>query len=133
MDSEVIAGTNFVMAHPSTVHDICVGLRPGVATVAEIEEIEAQCALDRAVCLVCDDGAVVIGLDPLGEGRFELFVWLAVAFRYGAFERQDAALQIIARDLGAESISFLPRRKGWARRLGPEWQRRGQQLVRSVA
>jgi|SRR5882672_11554276 len=128
----MIAGTDFIMAPSSKVQEICVGLRPGVATVSEIEEIEAQCALDRAVCLVCDDGAVVISLDPLGEGRFELFLWLGVAFRHGAFERQEAALQAIARDLGAETISFLPRRKGWARRLGPQWRYRGQQLVRSV-
>lgn len=128
----MIAGTDFLMAHPSTVRNVCADLRGRVLADSEIDEIEAQCASDRAVCLMCDDGAVVIGLDPLGDGRFELFVWLAVAFRYGAFERQDAALQVIARDLGAEAIAFQARRKGWARRLGPEWHRRGNQFVRSV-
>jgi hypothetical protein len=62
-----------------------------------------------------------------------MFVLLAVAFKHGAVERQDAALQIIARDLGARTIAFRARRKGWARRLGPEWQRRGtDEFVRAV-
>ena len=129
----MIAGTLFLMAPTLKLREVCADhLRPGIMASSEIEEIEAQCALDKAACLVCDDGAVVIGLEPLGDDRFELFVWLAVAFRYGAFERQEAALQVIARDLGAEAIAFQARRKGWARRLGPEWQRRGNQFVRSV-
>ena len=76
------------------------------------------------MCLACEDGMVVVDLRP-GAGGLELFVWVAIAFKHGAFERQDAALDSIGRDLGAQTIAFIARRKGWARRLGPEWQRRG--------
>ena len=63
----------------------------------------------------------------------ELFILVAVAFRFGAVERQDAALLQIARDLEAKTVAFQARRKGWGRRLGPEWSRRGTaEFVRDV-
>jgi hypothetical protein len=126
----MIAGTAFTPEVPQMVARACLahGRQFGMS-VGEIAEIQAECESERAVCLGCEDGIVVISLEPPDE----LFVWLAVAFRYGAFERQDAALQDIARDLGAETIAFQARRRGWARRLGPEWQRRGgNEFVRSV-
>ena len=43
---------------------------------------------------------LVLDLRP-GRRVLKLFVWLAIAFRHGAYERQDAALLAIARDLGA--------------------------------
>lgn len=128
----MIAGTPFELVEDSDVRGICNLARGRIVSDSEIDEIEAQCAANRLACLACNDGAIIVGLEPLGDSRFEMFVWLAVAFRYGAFERQDAALQDIARDLGAEAIAFQSRRKGWARRLGPQWQRRGDQFVRSV-
>ena len=79
----------------------------------------------RPLRLACEDGMLVLDLRPGPEG-LELFVWLAIAFRHGAYERQDAALLAIARDLGALTIAFAARRRGWARRLGPEWHRRGK-------
>lgn len=117
---------------PEFIDRACRGLRRPVGTPAEIAEIKAQCAADEALCLACEDGMVVVTLVP-GATGLELFVLLAVAFRHGAFEKRSAVLNTIGRDLGASSLAFRARRRGWARRLGPEWQRRGStEFVRSI-
>lgn len=117
---------------PEFVARACRGLRPGLVRATDLEEIRAQCDADEAICFSCDDGMLVVGLEPGPEG-LELFVWLAVAFRYGAFDRQDAVLDAIGRDLGARTVAFETGRRGWARKLGPEWQRRGTRgFVRSI-
>lgn len=120
----MISSTDFLIEDPEFVAQTTRKLRPGVASASELAEIEAQCEKEEAICVACDDGMMVIDLRPGPEG-LELFVWLAIAFRHGAYERQDAALLAIARDLGAQTIAFVARRRGWARRLGPEWHRRG--------
>lgn len=128
----MISGTDFRVEEPPMVDHACATLRPGVARASEIAEIKAQCEQNRALCLACDDGMMVVDLRPGPEG-LELFVWIAVAFRHGAYERQDAALDAIGRDLGASTVAFVSRRRGWARRLGPEWQRRGTtEFVRQI-
>ena len=110
----------------------CQGLRTGLVLASDVEEIEAQCAANEALCFACEDGMFVVALTPGPEG-LELFVWLAVAFKHGAFDRQDAVLDEIGRDLGASTLAFETRRRGWARKLGPEWQRRGTRgFVRSI-
>lgn len=110
----------------------CRGLRPGLVRAADVEQVQAQCEAEEAICFSCEDGMFVVGLEPGPEG-LELFVWLAVAFRHGAFDRQDAVLDAIGRDLGARTVAFETRRRGWARKLGPEWQRRGTRgFVRSI-
>lgn len=130
----MIAGTDFDFMPPSMVAQACLvhGRQFGVS-VSEIAEMQAECESGRAAVLGCDDGIVVVTPEALSGGEVELFVLLAVAFRHGAFERQDAALQAIARDLGASAIAFKARRRGWARRLGPEWFRRGSdEFVRTL-
>lgn len=127
----MIAGTDFNMLPDAEARAVCA-LARRIMSSSEAEEIEAQCASNRAAVLACDDGAIIVTLEPLGGGQHEMFVWLGVAYRHGAFERQDAALQLIARDLGAERIGFCMRRRGWARRLGPEWKRDGNHVSRSV-
>lgn len=128
----MISGTDFRIEQPELVLRACRGLRHPVASHSEIEEIRAQCAANRALCLACEDGMAVIDLRANGDD-LEMFVWIAVAFRRGAFERQESALLTIARDLEAKTIAFVSRRRGWARRLGPEWHRRGfDEFVRSV-
>lgn len=119
---------------PEFVTRACRGLRPGLVRATDVEEIRAQCEADEAICFSCDDGdgMFVVALEPGPEG-LELFVWLAVAFRHGAFDRQDAVLDAIGRDLGARTVAFETGRRGWARKLGPEWQRRGTRgFVRSI-
>lgn len=128
----MISGTTFTIEDPEMVTRACRGMRPGVASASEVREIKAQCESEQAMCLACEDGMVVIDLRSNGQA-LEMFVWIAVAFKRGAFERQDAALRAIARDLGASTIAFVARRRGWARRLGPEWRRRGtDEFVRSA-
>lgn len=128
----MISGTDFYIHEPELVLQVCRGLRHPIATASEIEEIRAQCASEQALCLACEDGMIVVDLRPGTEG-LELFVWLAVAFKHGFYERQDAALDLIGRDLEASTIAFRARRRGWARRLGPQWRRRGvDEFVRRV-
>lgn len=132
----MIAGTQFNIEDPRIIAQACLAKRPGNMTVSEIADMMAECYANRAVCMACEDGVLVVTLTPLNDDPydgFEMYVLLAVAFRYGAYERQDSALQTIARDLGADAIAFRARRRGWARRLGPEWKRRGtDEFVRAV-
>ena len=128
----MISGTDFTIREPEFVTRACSRVPAEVATPFEIEEMQAQCEEDQAMCLACEDGMVVVDLRP-GAIGLEMFIWIAVAFRHGAFGRQDAALRAIGRDLGAQSIAFQARRRGWARRLGPEWLCRGSnEFVRSI-
>ena len=128
----MISDTSFTIEPPEFVTHACRGMRAGVASASEIAEVVAECEAERAMCLACPDGMLVVDVRPGTEG-LELFVWLAVAFRFGAFTRQDAALDSIGRDLGARTVAFQTRRRGWGRRLGPEWVRRGStEFVRGV-
>ena len=127
----MISNTAFTFEESEFVERACNGLRASVATPFEVSEIRAQCEAKEALCMACEDGMLVISLEAGSEG-LELFVLLAVAFRFGAYERQGAALDAIGRDLGAKTVAFRARRRGWARRLGPEWQRRGSEFVRSI-
>lgn len=128
----MISGTDFTIKDADFVIAACRGLRPGVADASEIEEIRAQCASEQALCLSCEDGFFVVELRPQGD-VLELFVWIAVAFKHGFYERQDAALDLIGRDLGADQVAFQSRRRGWGRHLAPAWRRRGSdEFVRQL-
>jgi hypothetical protein len=128
----MISGTDFQIESPEFVVRACHGLRAGVASASEIAELQAECEENRAMCLACEDGMAVVDARPGPEG-LEMFIWLAVAFRHGAFTRQGPALEMIGRDLGAKTMAFVARRRGWARALGPEWRRRGSyEFVRSI-
>lgn len=120
----MISGTEFTIEDSEMVSAACRGIRSGITVPSEIAEMRAQCDRGLAMCLASPDGVVVVALQIYGDD-LELFVWLAVAFRHGAFQRQESALLAIARDLGAQTLAFQSRRAGWARRLGPQWQRRG--------
>lgn len=120
----MIAGTEFTFREPEFVTHACRNLRPEIATPAEVARIRAECEADRACCLACDDAMVVFDLRGCA-GQLEMFIQAAVAFRHGAYERQAAAVHVIARDLGAATMAFESRRRGWSRRLGPEWRPRG--------
>lgn len=128
----MISGTDFYIEKPDFVLHACKGLPRSIISRSEVEEMRAQCAAHQALCLACEDGMAVIDLRAYGSD-LEMFVWIAVAFRHGAVERQMPALLAIARDLGAKTLAFESRRRGWARQLGPEWHRRGlDEFVRSV-
>lgn len=74
--------------------------------------------------MACEDGMFVFSL-RYENLTLEMFVWVCVGFKVGAFRRQVAALHTIARELDAQQIAFQSRRRGWVRHLGPEWVRRG--------
>jgi len=129
----MISGTQFHFVDPAwlplVARDAC---RRGIVTYSEIEEIRLHCCNNKAMCLACEDALVVAQLKPEPAGQhLELFVWLAVAFRHGAFERQFPAILKIARELEAQAIAFQSRRNGWSRKLGRGWRRRGSnEMVR---
>lgn len=118
--------------HPIACPTLRVTAARRVATDEELDEIQAECASGRAMCLCCHDGFVVVGLYPRA-GALELYVWLAVATQRGAFARNEASLVELARSFGAKAIAFRSRRRGWARRLGDAWKSRGDEYVREVA
>lgn len=128
----MISDTEFTIEPPEMVEIACRGLAHTIATPSEIAEIKAQCESEKAICLACEDGMVVVELRATNDA-LELFVWIAIAFSFGAFERQETALRAIAVDLNAQTLAFQARRRGWGRRLGPEWTRRGRdEFVRAV-
>lgn len=128
----MISATEFTIEPPEMVEIACRGLAHTIATPSEIAEIKAQCESEKAICLACEDGMVVVELRAV-NGALELFVWIAIAFNFGAFKRQEAALCAIAEELEAQTIAFQARRRGWGRHLGPEWTRRGHdEFVRTV-
>lgn len=128
----MISGTEFRFETPERVTQACASLPLRIVTPSEVEEIRAECETNRAFCLACEDGMVVLQLRALADA-LELFVWIAVGTRHGAYERQVPAMLAIARELGAQTLAFATERRGWARRLGPEWARRGtNEFVRQV-
>jgi hypothetical protein len=128
----MISGTAFTIEDAAMVEAACRHIRAGIASPSEIVELKAQCEHGTAICVACEDGTVVFDVRYV-EAELEMFVWLAVAFRHGAFQRQESAMLNIARDLGAKTLAFQTRRKGWGRRLGTQWRRRGSlEFVRYV-
>ena len=123
----------FSLEDGAFVRAACNRLPPSIISLAEVEDFAAQCDQGDALCFACEDGMFIVQLRAPSETTLELFVLVAVAFRFGAVERQDAALLQIARDLEADTVAFQSRRRGWGRRLGPEWTRRGlDEFVRDV-
>jgi hypothetical protein len=128
----MIGGTQFTFEPASLVPRVCADRCPWLATGPEIDEIQAQCEANKAWCLRCPDGVMVVELRPHGDA-LEFFIWIAVAWRRGAVARQIGGLEKLARDLGARTIAFQSRRVGWERRLGPQWYRRaGDVLVKEL-
>lgn len=114
------------------VQKVLAGLPRGICPPSDVADIAAQCSNNDAIAFSTEDGMFVVQLRPHGA-ELELYVLAAVAFRFGAFERQEPAVLAIARDLGAKTVAFWARRRGWGRRLGPEWFRRGtDEFVRDV-
>ena len=69
----------------------------------------------NAVCLVCPDGVVSIALEVADSGRMRALVLIAVSTRFaGAFRRNEGHVIEIARSMGAATLAFRSRRRGWA-------------------
>ena len=84
--------------------------------------LRQDCESGKALCLVSDDGLLVVDLQDNGNG-LELFVRAAVAQgARGSIQRNDAHLDAIAREMGAKKIVFQTYRPGMSKLLGPDWQ-----------
>lgn len=128
----MISGTAFTIEEAGLAAAVLHGVKKRVITPHEAVELVAKCRDQQALCLACEDGMMIVDLRPHDEA-IEMYVLALVAFKHGFYERQHAAAQEIARDLGASQIAFQSRRNGWGRRLGSEWSRRGSdEFVRSV-
>lgn len=111
------------------------GVWPRIAAriPGDTAEILAACISDEALCLESPDGVLIITVTPDDSGlESVLFVLLAVGYAPGAFRRREPDLDMLAADLGASSIAWCPRRRGWARMAGPNWIRQGDMFKRGV-
>lgn len=88
------------------------------------EDLRRDCREGRALCLISDDGVLVISLRPdrYGNGDLELFVRMAASWGdRGTIQRNEAHLDVIARELGAKRLVFHTQRPGMIKVLRPEW------------
>lgn len=94
--------------------------------------VREACKAGTALCLVSDDGLLVLELQPSGNG-LELFVRLVIAQgERGTIQRNDAHLDLIAREMGAEKIVFHTYRRGMSKVLGPDWHEQHTVFERAV-
>jgi len=99
------------------------------------DDLRADCREGRALCLVSDDGVLVISLQPdrYGSGELELFVRLAASRgERGSIQRNDAHLDAIASELGATRLVFHTLRPGMHKVLNPGWSVRYTAFERAV-
>lgn len=91
-----------------------------------------ECRAGRAVCLATEEGIVVFNIEKTPDVT-RLFVILAASTgAVGAFQRHEAAVCKIAKDIGAAEIAFKASRRGWEKLLGAEWVEREGLFSRSV-
>ena len=98
-----------------------------------IQEARERHNSGDGVCMVGEDGLMVLSLETDDNGT-RLFVLLAVSTGIpGAVARQEAAIDMIAREVGVTRVAFRTnRRRGFRRMLGPRWERIGDEFTRSV-
>lgn len=132
----MISGTPFRIVDVDDEWPLIAPLVSGVDPRDNAGEELRQCCRDgKALCLMSDDGLMVIALQPdrYGLGEFELFVRMAVAIsEKGSIQRNDAHLDLIARELGAVRIVFHTLRPGMQKVLGPTWNVRYTAFERAV-
>ena len=121
----MISGTPFLLADIDAEWHRIAPLVHGVDPRDNVgEDLRRDCREGRALCLISDDGALVVNLQPdrYGTGDLELFVRMAASWsQRGTIQRNEAHLDAIARDLGAKRLVFHTRRPGMHRVLMPEW------------
>lgn len=98
-----------------------------------VEALRDRCAAGAAICLAGEDGVVVVTPKLVG-GTMHAMVLLAVSSGVpGAFHRQQGEMLQVARELGAQWLSFHTKRRGWTRMLGPQWRFDGTMYSRGVS
>lgn len=99
------------------------------------DDLRLDCREGRALCLLSDDGLMVVNLQTCryGSGELELFVRMAVSKgAMGSIQRNDAHLDSIAREMGATRLVFHTLRPGMHKVLNPEWKVRHTVFERRV-
>jgi hypothetical protein len=132
----VISGTPFLLADIDTewhrIGPLVAGVDPSDNAG---DDMRQRCREGAALCLISDDGVMVLSLMPdrYGTGELELFVRMAASWGDGgSIQRNDAHLDAIARDMGAVRIFFHTLRPGMAKVLLPEWKVRYTAFERAV-
>ena len=117
----MIPGTTFDFADIDAAWPRVV-LRATLARSDALEDYQQRCRAGDALCLICDDGLVILSLQVHASGRMAAVVLLAVSLgEPNAFKRHEEELVKIARDLDAEELTFQTDRRGWLRLLGSHW------------
>lgn len=121
----MISGTPFWIAdidvHWEWIGPLVAGVDPSDNAG---DDLRASCHEGRALCLISDDGLLVVSLQPsrYGNGELDLFVRMAVSRgERGSIQRNDAHLDAIANELRATRLVFHTRRPGMHKVLNPEW------------
>lgn len=99
------------------------------------DDLRRCCRRGEALCLLSDDGLVVVNaqLNRYGTGEVELFIRMAVSSNEaGTIQRNEAHLDAIAKDMGATRLVFQTLRPGMHKVLNPEWQVRHTVFERAV-
>lgn len=99
------------------------------------DDLRRCCREGKALCLISGDGFLVVSLetDAYGTGELELYVRMAASWgARGTIQRNDAHLDAIARELGAERLVFRTLRPGMHKVLNPEWSVRYTEFARAV-
>lgn len=132
----MISGTPFrivdIDAEWPRIEHMAVGVDP-MDNAAE--DLRRDCREGRALCLMSDDGLLVVSLQPdrYGSGDLELFVRLAVSCgERGSIQRNEAHLDAIAQELGAKKLVFHTLRPGMHKVLTPTWNVRYTAFERQV-
>ncbi len=121
----MISGTPFWIAdidvHWEWIGPLVAGVDPSDNAG---DDLRASCHEGRALCLISDDGLLIVELQPsrYGNGELDLFVRMAVSRgERGSIQRNDAHLDAIANELRATRLVFHTRRPGMHKVLNPEW------------
>lgn len=124
----MIAGTAFRLAEIDRVWPQFRARAARSHTTAEmIEQHLKACRNGEALCLVCDDGLVIVTLEIERNGRITCMVLLAVSNgAFNAFARYEEQMLAIARDLEADDLAFCTDRPAWRRMLGAAWRKAGE-------
>lgn len=69
--------------------------------------------------LVSEHAIVVVALRPQEDNRLRAFIAIGV----GALAHAEEQIVALARDMGATSLAFRSKRRGWRRALGRHWTR----------
>lgn len=129
----MIAGTGFIFCGAEEVARVTHRLAKVIDSGAGLRRVAEQLKEQTAVPLLCDEALIVITLKELADGTIAAHILLGVSFgKAGAFKRQESALIALAKDAGADWLTFKPGRRGWSRALGEQWKLEDGLYVRKV-